>query len=409
MNNFVRQLLRTCGMMVAVTWLGHACTTAIITGKATKDGRPIIWKQRDTGNLENKLVYHQGEQYRYLGVHDLRDSAEAEVFMGSNEVGFCIINTQSYNLVYAPYDGKMDQEGFLMKRALATCRTVDEFERLLDETRGKRGVEANFGVLDASGGAAYFETDPYAYTKFDVTDPSVAPNGYLIRTNFSVSGAPEKGSGYTRYETTMELFSEAALEHALSVGFILNAATTNLKHSLTHIDLSRAPLPRDARQNTMVPFIDYVPRYSTASSLITQGVGEGEDPAMTTMWVVLGNPLTTPVIPVWVSEARKAPAMMFSHEGAAAPLNSLSLRLKERCFPVMVSEGRNYIDLSQVLNQDGTGTLQMLLRTNAITLEQTGPFLDRMRRARVDARSCEDLYKGIEAGIREYYRSFQIE
>jgi hypothetical protein len=31
----------------------YCCTTAVISGKATKDGRPIIWKLRDSDFLKN--------------------------------------------------------------------------------------------------------------------------------------------------------------------------------------------------------------------------------------------------------------------------------------------------------------------------------------------------------------------
>ena len=34
-----------------------ACTSAIITGKATPDGRPLMWKHRDTGELNNKVKH----------------------------------------------------------------------------------------------------------------------------------------------------------------------------------------------------------------------------------------------------------------------------------------------------------------------------------------------------------------
>ena len=34
-----------------------ACTSAIITGKATPDGRPLLWKHRDTGTLDNRIEY----------------------------------------------------------------------------------------------------------------------------------------------------------------------------------------------------------------------------------------------------------------------------------------------------------------------------------------------------------------
>ena len=34
-----------------------ACTTCIIAGKATKDGRPLLLKNRDSDELQNKLMY----------------------------------------------------------------------------------------------------------------------------------------------------------------------------------------------------------------------------------------------------------------------------------------------------------------------------------------------------------------
>lgn len=32
-----------------------ACTSAIISGSLTADGRPILWKHRDTSDLNNKV------------------------------------------------------------------------------------------------------------------------------------------------------------------------------------------------------------------------------------------------------------------------------------------------------------------------------------------------------------------
>ena len=34
---------------------GMACTTAVISGKYTADGRPMIWKLRDSDNFKNKM------------------------------------------------------------------------------------------------------------------------------------------------------------------------------------------------------------------------------------------------------------------------------------------------------------------------------------------------------------------
>ena len=35
----------------------YCCTSAIITGKATPDGRPLMWKHRDTGEDNNRVDY----------------------------------------------------------------------------------------------------------------------------------------------------------------------------------------------------------------------------------------------------------------------------------------------------------------------------------------------------------------
>ena len=85
-----------------------------------------------------------------------------------------------------------------MRLALETCADLNDFEDLLRRSSGKWGIEANFGVLDADGNVAYYETGYYDFTKFDVNDPAVAPKGYIVRTNFSVTGRGDKGQGYIR-------------------------------------------------------------------------------------------------------------------------------------------------------------------------------------------------------------------
>ena len=46
-------------LLVLTAECAPACTSAVVSGRATRDGRPILWKQRDTGQLENKLVSGQ--------------------------------------------------------------------------------------------------------------------------------------------------------------------------------------------------------------------------------------------------------------------------------------------------------------------------------------------------------------
>jgi hypothetical protein len=384
-----------------------ACTSAVISGRATRDGRPILWKQRDTGVLENKLVHGTGGTYRYIGVHDQTDASNEECFMGSNEAGFSIINTASYNLRYKAYEGKMDEEGKVMREALATCRTLADFERLLKRTSGKRGVEANFGVIDASGGAAYYETDPYAFVKFDVNDPAVAPQGYLLRTNFSVSGSIEKGQGYIRYQAASDLFTWLRLGDGIGVESILLEGTCGLKHALLGTDLTCGPLPANEDARSLVNFIDFIPRFTSVGSMIIQGVRQGEDAAATTIWTVLGSPLTTPVIPLWVAHADRIPAMMFSRAGMPASLNARSLVLKERLFPLKTTEGRSYLDLARVLNGAGTGTVQRLRTADREILRRTATLPTTATGLRA-ANDVEALYQSIDQLIKDYYDSYGL-
>ncbi len=404
----MRFIFYLCSALLTAAQL-FACTTAVISGKATRDGRPIVWKQRDTGTLENKLVYHTDGKYVFLGIHDLDDTANAEMFMGSNAVGFSIINTASYNLEYQKYRGKMDEEGIVMKRALATCATLADFEALLKETAGKRGVEANFGVVDAHGGAAYYETDPFAFKKYDANDPLTAPNGYLLRTNFSASGTPEKGQGYIRYQTEADLFQWGFLGEGLTVDFILHEATTCLRHSLTGMDLARGALPESAEMARVVNFADFIPRYSTTASMIIQGVADGEDPSLTTLWTVLGSPLTTPVLPVWVKYADQVPVQLYAVKGRPSALNDASLRLKSRCFPLKVPEGRYYLDLAKVVNRQGTGTLQRLKGVDQSLVLEGRRLLEAMRSGKASVPDIGRSYHDMMKYVVEYYGSYGVQ
>ena len=98
-----------------------ACTSIIITGKATPDGRPLMWKHRDTGAPYNHIGYFDEGGYRFLGLVN-SDDPEGAVWTGSNETGFSIMNTASYNLKDDDIK-EMDQEE-LDAKALRVCKTV---------------------------------------------------------------------------------------------------------------------------------------------------------------------------------------------------------------------------------------------------------------------------------------------
>ena len=169
-----------------------ACTSAVISGRATKSGRPLLWKHRDTGTEWNHIEYFKGEKYAFQALVNSKDESRKEAWAGANEKGFAIMNTASYNMKPDSLKYLPENEGITMKAALGVCATVDEFEEFIKNMPLPRALETNFGVIDAEGGAAYFEVWDYGYTKFDVNDVALAPNGYIIRSNYSFSGVQDE-------------------------------------------------------------------------------------------------------------------------------------------------------------------------------------------------------------------------
>ena len=210
----------------------YECTTAVISGKATKDGRPLLWKHRDTESFNNKMVFIKGRLYNFVGLVNSQDD-RSEVWGGTNSEGFSIINSYSYNL--KPLDDssvKDNQEGIIMYLALECCATAQDFQNLLDTLEKPYGVEANFGIIDAHGGAVYFEVNNFQYKKYDANDSKIAPNGYLIRTNFSFSGRENEGEGYNRQLTANKIIEDAYNGKNLTPYFFLDEASLCLKHEL---------------------------------------------------------------------------------------------------------------------------------------------------------------------------------
>lgn len=134
------------------------------------------------------------------------------------------MNSAAYNLKGDDTTTLADREGLIMRQALAECATLMDFERLLDGLPKPLGVEANFGVIDAQGGTAYYEVNNFKFTKYDVNDPAAAPYGYLIRTNYSCAGEENKGFGYIRYSTASELFQKEYDAKKLSATFLIRDA-----------------------------------------------------------------------------------------------------------------------------------------------------------------------------------------
>jgi len=144
-----------CILALSGTIQTLACTTFLVSGKYTTDGKPLMFKNRDTDEMQNSLAWFNDGKYKYIGLVDGKKAWKKAVWGGYNETGFAIINTAAYNNNLGDTTKFKDQEGVVMKRALQTCSNLADFEKLLESWPKPMGVDANFGVIDAFGGAAY--------------------------------------------------------------------------------------------------------------------------------------------------------------------------------------------------------------------------------------------------------------
>lgn len=315
----------------------EACTSAVISGRATKSGRPLLWKHRDTGTEWNHIEYLKGKSFAFTGLVNSADEERKEVWAGANERGFAIMNTASYNMKPDSLKYLPEREGEIMKQALGECATVAEFEEFLKNMPQPRALETNFGVIDAEGGAAYFEVWDYGYTKYDANDAAQYPNGYIIRSNYSFSGAQDEGMGYIRYQNAEYLLHKAYATGALSAEWIFSSASRSFYHAVLGNDaLSSSP-------NGWAIDQDFIPRNSSSASVVVEGVRKGENPDATTIWSVIGYPPCSYAVAAWVKAKDEIADVIAAADNGRSAVNRLAVALKREVFPISRGNGSKYM------------------------------------------------------------------
>lgn len=347
----------------AINGSSYACTTAVVSGKYTKDGRPLLWKNRDTWAINNILRYFDDGKYACIGLVNSKDLKGKSIWIGYNETGFAIMNSASYNLNINDGIEQSGQEGRLMKKALQNCKTLADFEAMLDSMPKPTRLEANFGVIDGNGGAAYYELSNRGYEKFDANDPKVAPFGYIIRTNYSFTGKlGTESSGYIRYNTANKLFYDAVSTNEMDAKFIIQKVSRTLYHSLIEEDLFEKYGKVPASTPTFAAFGDYIPRTGSSSSCVVQGVTKDENPDNALMWSVVGFPLTSIVIPVWIKTGDKFPEILkYNEKYKDSPICNAALILKKQCFPIRWGKyEQKYLNVNALWDSNNTGITQKI-------------------------------------------------
>ena len=280
----------------------NECTTAIISGEITGDGRPILWKNRDMNNPHQEMAYFDDGEYPYITNINAGDSIDA--WGGVNSVGFAIENSTALN--FPDTVAGRDDDGMIMKLALQTCRTVADFMVILDSTDiTGRTTPSNFGVIDAEGGAAIFEAGPNDFTFLDANNPDDALDGFLVRANYSYRAAQNDLIGEWRHDRAYQLILDAAAGDSLTVEFLHRYVMADI--TLENVD--PYPLPFDVPDDDLdmplgfIPTNEAINRRTTRGALIVLGVLENENPLLTTIYATVGEPIFSVPVPLWVHSA----------------------------------------------------------------------------------------------------------
>ena len=392
-------LILSCFSCVVV-W---ACTSFIISGNATPSGKPMMFKHRDTGELNNRIAHFEGEKYAFMGLVN-SPVLDGEVWAGMNEAGFCIMNTASYNLREDSLNCQMDREGELMYYALGQCATLADFEAWIATYPQPWGVEANFGVIDAQGGAAYYEMNNSRYIKYDV---NAEENGYRVVTNFSFAGRYEDYEGWERYQTASAIMKEAfSRERELSAIDAINLFSRQYRHEVLGVNYYQDNAPQYIIDQ------DYIPRRITSAVICFQGVKAGSDPKYSVMWSALGYPACAVAIPLLMNSS-SLPAYMAARNPKAKKGEALhsemcdaSLQIKDQwAFPMHISNGKRYVALQTILvgNEDKPA---LMTCTNDVETKIQSDFLPLYQQWEKGALSDQIFFKWYDRVANQWMRYY---
>jgi len=323
----------------------EACTIGVAAGKATSDGRPLIWKTTDGGGEGNRVLKYISSQ-KIKFICENIPSRPGAAAMGLNEKGFAILNSQSGDL-----EGGNSGYGntSFMWVALGKCATLGDFEDFLDSTNvtGRR-TTANFAAMDSNGSVVIYETSGNQYWKFDANDTTMAPHGYLIRANFSMNGGG--ANGIDRFNRSSKLIGDFYTGDSLDYKSILRYQMRDF----SDWESNPIPIPYQGTWSLDKTFgyIDTensICRLLSLSSAVIQGVLPYEPAELSTMWELLGHPAATIAAPYW--PVGKTSDIVYNLP--TARLCDIAKSIKTFLFDY--PDDYNYIDTYKLRDEAGNG------------------------------------------------------
>ena len=283
---------------------------------------------------------------------------------------------------------------------VANVRIVAGSEKLLETYPKPRGLAAHFGVIDANGGAAFYEVNNQTWTKFDA---NTDPNGYVIRTNYSESGTPDEGYGFIRRQTAEKIFAEAKQQNRLNYQTIVQEFTRCFYHPVFGLDY-RKKYESGNFDTEFVASDDFLTRHSSASSIIVQGVKKGESPDMSTIWAQVGFPETCAAIPLWIRGGENLPLLVqYDDTIKNSPLNMYAMEWKSKAYPIGRSDGYHYLKMTELVNKKNTGYVQRIEQMEKDIFVLTEEKLEMWRKELPDPFFISVFYDTLDRKVGDFY------
>jgi len=315
-----------------------SCTIGIASHEISASNKPILWKSRDISpSTTNTIRYVENMTYKFVGIST---PGEARVWMGVNEMGFAIANSLSDDLTV---DTGVFYNGNLIYNALGLVEDLEDFEEYLDYLTTVSTIDlelrGNFVAFDAQGNSKLYEVNNSNYWVFDTDD---TPNDYLLRTNHSVNGGGTEG--IERLVRSTEIIEGLVSNNELTVPNLLMKQIRDVSDSQSQ----PFPLPWQFGDETPIFYTDYsICRRSTISAVVIEGVEEGEDPRLSTMWLIMGNPFVSYAIP-----------LLPTVKPTLEQINNLSENSPELVSILWNSDNDYFLDTSHFVNSANFSLLQ---------------------------------------------------
>ena len=305
-------------MVLAVAGPALSCDVAVVSGKYTTDGKPVLWKNFDCSSdweqqvkifpAKNEkagdyfLLYHNDDYMNLINNSPVMPQS------GANAAGLAASVAAVYE-DFSPVHEAGNLNTDLVQKAVEQCATLEDFENLLKTwplTNRNRAISANYVVVDAQGGAALYEcfTGDFSYglkyikyRKYDantgeVTDdkgqvvvaaPANHP-GFVNRTN--LNNFVWYNSGVDRYLRAQDLLTDLARSRNLNAQTLMQVVSK---------DVVGKQANNNGNSNYSTTYC--ISRNQTRSGTVFQGVKAGDDPLKSVFWTALGEPSVAVYVP----------------------------------------------------------------------------------------------------------------